>query len=104
MNRFPEWSRRDFLRCTGLAGLRLRLALERRQATACRFLWNSVSPDPTSRLRKYIGSGNDDYICEREAALAESLLEGLRQSPSLPLAPDFNGSSPLPGPVCGYRQ
>ena len=46
-------------------------------------------PGPYESLRKYIGPGNDDYICEKQAALAESLLEGLRQSPSLPLAPDF---------------
>ena len=101
MNRFPEWSRRDFLRCTGLAGFAFAAGAEAQTTGGTPFPVELRKPGPYESLRKYIAAGNDEYICEKEAALAESLLEGLRQSHSLPLAPDFARLLPARGPVRG---
>ena len=95
VNCFPEWSRRDFLRSTGLAGFAFATGGQAQTAGGMPFPVELRKSGPYESLRKYIAAGNDEYTCEKEATLAESLLERLRQSRSLPLAPDFTGSSPL---------
>jgi tetratricopeptide (TPR) repeat protein len=95
VNRLPEWRRREFLRCTGLAGFAVAAGGEAQTAGGTPFPVELRKPGPYESLRKYIDAGNDDYLCEKEAVQAESVLAGLRQSRSLPLAPEFEGSSPL---------
>jgi tetratricopeptide (TPR) repeat protein len=95
VNRLPEWSRRDFLRSTGLAGFAFASGGQAQTPAGASFPVELRKPGPYESLRRYIAAGNDEYACEKEAILAESLLEGLRQSRPLPLARAFSGSSPL---------
>src|SRR5258708_9302286 len=51
---------------------------------------------PHETLARYILPGNDEFAGEKPAMEIEALLRRLPETGTLPLAPDFRGSSPLP--------
>jgi Tfp pilus assembly protein PilF len=88
------WSRREFLFASSAAALLRNAAAAAEEGRP--FAVEPPKPGPYELLRRFIQPGQDDYACEKEAMDIEATLRTLRTSQSLPLAPEFTGSSPRP--------
>ena len=83
-----EWSRRELFLSLGVAAS-LRGAVDEPVVFPVDFR----KPGPYESLRRYIGPGDDEFACEREAMAIEALLA---KPAELPLAAEFEGASPQP--------
>ena len=88
-----DWSRREFLLATGLAGL-ARPAHAAAETTP--FPVELRKPGPYEALRRYIPPGSDEYAVEKHAMDIEAMLAALPAARNIPLADDFLGTSPNP--------
>ena len=89
----PVTNRRDFFLAAGLAST-LRLARAADESVV--FPVEFRKPGPYEALRRFIPPGSDGFACEREAMEIEGVLAKLLEARAIPLAPDFEGASPVP--------
>src|SRR5450755_3877472 len=84
-------NRRHFLGTIAAAGF-----LRPPHCAAAPFPVRFRKASPHEALSPYILPGNDEFAGEKAAMEIAGLLRRLPETGTLPLAPDFRGSSPLP--------